>query len=261
MTQGLISVWLMNGTTAVEGRLLTPGNVADTDWRIVGSGDFNRDGYADLVWQHRVSGQASVWFMNGTTRISVLLTPAVVDTNWQILAVTDLDSDGQPDLVWQNVSTGYLAAWLMNGDKSSRNLPVSISGGGHRMARGRSALTARAISLALACVAARRGRRPADRRPTVCHRSQFSDGVRRRSDRPQSALRRREERTHSHTVDGVVQPTPFLDLTGAIANGPERGLLELAIDRLRDEPPLLCVLHAGRRFGHAMRSLPTGRGL
>jgi glucose/arabinose dehydrogenase len=31
-------------------------------------------------------------------------------------------------------------------------------------------------------------------------------------------------------VDGVVQPTPFLDLTSAIATGPERGLLGLALD-------------------------------
>jgi VCBS repeat protein/all-beta uncharacterized protein/FG-GAP repeat protein len=139
VTQGLISVWLMNGTTAVEGRLLTPGNVTDTDWRIVGSGDFNLDGYADLVWQHRVTGQASVWFMNGTTRISgTLLTPAGVgDINWQIRAVTDLDNDGQPDLVWQNVSTGYLAAWLMNGTTRVQGIylsPAQVADTGWRVA-------------------------------------------------------------------------------------------------------------------------------
>ena len=116
-TEGLISAWLMNGTTLVEGRLLSPASVADTNWRIVGSGDFDGDGHADLVWRHRTSGQASVWFMNGTTLLSgTLLSPAgVADTNWQIRAVADLNDDGQPDLVWQNVSTGFLAAWLMSG--------------------------------------------------------------------------------------------------------------------------------------------------
>jgi len=107
----------MNGTTLVDGRLLSPSTVSDTDWRIVGSGDFDGDGNADLVWHHQVTGQASVWLMNGTTLVSgTLLSPAgVTDTNWQIRAVTDLNGDAQPDLVWQNIATGYVAAWLMNG--------------------------------------------------------------------------------------------------------------------------------------------------
>ena len=127
VTQGLISAWLMNGTTLVDGRLLTPSSVADTNWRIVGSGDFNLDGNADLVWQHRTSGQASIWFMNGTTLVSgtLLSPPGVADTNWQIRAVTDLNSDGQPDLVWENVSTGYLAAWLMNGTSMVEGIYLS----------------------------------------------------------------------------------------------------------------------------------------
>ena len=127
ITQGLISVWLMNGTTLVDGRLLTPSTVADTNWRIVGSGDFNLDGNADLVWQHQTSGQASIWFMNGTALVSgtLLSPPGVADTNWQIRAVTDLNSDGQPDLVWQNTSTGYLAAWLMNGTSMVEGIYLS----------------------------------------------------------------------------------------------------------------------------------------
>lgn len=116
-TQGLVSAWLMNGTTLVDGRLLSPSTVSDTNWRIVGSGDFDGDGHADLVWHHQVTGQASVWFMNGTTQVSgTLLSPAgVSDTNWQIRGVADLNGDRQPDLIWQNVATGYVAAWLMRG--------------------------------------------------------------------------------------------------------------------------------------------------
>jgi hypothetical protein len=107
----------MNGTTLMDGRLLSPARVADTNWKIVGSGDFNGDGRADVVWQHQATGETSVWIMNGTTLVSgTLLSPTGVgDTNWKIKAVTDLNGDGQPDLVWQNTATGYLAAWLMNG--------------------------------------------------------------------------------------------------------------------------------------------------
>ncbi len=115
-TEGWISVWLMNGLTLVDGTLLSPSNVADTNWKVVGSGDVDGDGSSDIFWQHQSTGEASVWFMNGTTLLSgTLLSPAgVADMTWKIRAVSDVNGDGRPDLVWQNTSTGYLAAWLMN---------------------------------------------------------------------------------------------------------------------------------------------------
>ena len=115
-TEGWISVWLMNGLTLIDGTLLTPGQVVDASWKIVGSGDFNGDGKSDIVWQHQTTGDASVWFMNGTSMTSgTLLSPSgVADTSWKIRAISDINRDGRPDLIWQNISTGYLAAWLMN---------------------------------------------------------------------------------------------------------------------------------------------------
>ena len=111
---GAVSVWLMTGTRLRDGRLMTPSVVPDTNWRIVGAGDLNGDGHADLVWQHQTNGLISVWFMNGTVLGSgVLLSPGqVVDTNWKIRAVTDTNNDGRPDLVWQNQATGFLSIWL-----------------------------------------------------------------------------------------------------------------------------------------------------
>ena len=94
------------------------------------------------------------------------------------------------------------------------------------MARGRSALKARAISLALACVAA------AGAAAQQIVAQPFATGL----SFPTAfvgdpiALNRHfvvEKNGRIRIlVDGVVQPTPFLDLTGAIANGPERGLLD-----------------------------------
>ena len=118
-TTGQISVWMMNGTRMVAGQLLTPGQVADTNWKIVGSGDFNGDGYPDLVWQHQTTGQVSVWLMYGTTEIAgfSLAPDRVTDTNWKIVGVGDMNHDGHPDLVWRNKTTGQISAWLMNGTR------------------------------------------------------------------------------------------------------------------------------------------------
>ena len=113
---GQVSVWLMNGMTRIDGRLLTPDTVADTNWEIVGTGDFNMDGWVDLVWRHKTQGSLSVWFMNGTTmRSGTSLSPdRVADTNWKIRTVTDVNGDYKPDLVWENTS-GQISTWVMNG--------------------------------------------------------------------------------------------------------------------------------------------------
>jgi hypothetical protein len=83
---GMVSTWLMSGTRMLEGRLLTPSIVADTNWKIRAIGDVNSDGRDDLVWQHQGQGWVSTWIMSGTSMASgVYLNPnQVTDLNWKI---------------------------------------------------------------------------------------------------------------------------------------------------------------------------------
>ena len=73
----------MNGVTALSGDYIP--TVPDTNWSIVGVGDFNCDGKSDILWRH-TSGVNYVWYMNGVTPIGGDYLPTEPDTNWTIVS-------------------------------------------------------------------------------------------------------------------------------------------------------------------------------
>lgn len=123
---GALSSWDIEGTRQVAGASLTPGVVADTNWKIVATGDFDGDGGRDLVWQH-TDGTVSAWLMRGNTRIDGrLFEPSTVgDPNWRVVAAGDMNRDGKCDLVWRNRVTGVMAAWYMDGTRRLDGLLLS----------------------------------------------------------------------------------------------------------------------------------------
>ena len=56
----------MNGTSVIGAASI--GNPGPS-WHALGTGDFNGDGRADILWQNS-SGQVVTWEMNGTSLIS-----------------------------------------------------------------------------------------------------------------------------------------------------------------------------------------------
>ncbi len=82
-------------------------------WRIVGAGDFNRDGHPDLIWRNLSTGANIIWFMRNGVYYDWTAPPTITDTNWRIVAVGDFNGDGWPDLFWRNQSTGVNIAWFL----------------------------------------------------------------------------------------------------------------------------------------------------
>ena len=62
---GQLYYWLMNGVALQSSGYLNNGQAVDTNWKIVGIGDFNADGKPDLIWQNQSTGQLYYWLMNG----------------------------------------------------------------------------------------------------------------------------------------------------------------------------------------------------
>jgi FG-GAP-like repeat len=108
---------LQNGTTI---RTISVGQtIADLNWQVVGTADVNYDGQLDILWRHRILGNAGWWLMlpaaADTTRPSNVLTVenTVTDPDWVTAGTGDYDRDGKVDILWHHRPTGQALWWQM----------------------------------------------------------------------------------------------------------------------------------------------------
>lgn len=128
-TQKLM-VWFMNGAAFLGSQGPVPDQAAAFNWNATGTGDFNGDGFRDILWYNQTTGKLVVWYMNGSlVRITGGFTdpPSVGNNNWKVVAVGDYGkgpSGALPavwnatDIVWQNDNSFRIVIWFM--DKQGR---------------------------------------------------------------------------------------------------------------------------------------------
>jgi FG-GAP-like repeat len=112
LSTGDLRAWLMDGASRVGETPLTPARPAAGNWSLAGTGDFDDDGQADLLWWNGDSGNLATWFMNGATRVSGATSVGFADLQWRVAATADLDRDRRADVVWRRLDTGALAVRL-----------------------------------------------------------------------------------------------------------------------------------------------------
>ena len=89
--------------------------LSDTTWKPVAAADVTGTTW-ELVFENTVSGNISVWQMNGTTVTSYggTLGSVGAGTGWQCVGAPDLNGDGHSDLLFWNSQTGEVAWWGCN---------------------------------------------------------------------------------------------------------------------------------------------------
>lgn len=107
--------------------------VADPNWRIAATGDFNGDGQADILWQHLYAGNFVIWFMKGVNGQAVFQSAAYITVNgtavalgsdpWRVVGTSDFDGDGYRDIAFENTTTGELNIWGL-GARNQGGVPI-----------------------------------------------------------------------------------------------------------------------------------------
>jgi Bacterial pre-peptidase C-terminal domain/FG-GAP-like repeat len=112
---GQAILWQIDGSGNIQQSTEIPTAVADLNWRIVGTGDFNRDGQSDLVWQRAVDGDVRIWTMDGANLLGISASVGAAANPWKIAGAGDFNHDGQSDLVMRNQNDGDIVIWFMSG--------------------------------------------------------------------------------------------------------------------------------------------------
>ena len=132
---GTVTDWLgqANGALAGNGNNL---NVAiSSNWHIAGTGDFNGDGKADVLWRAD-DGTVTDWLgqANGGLAGNGSNFNVNISSNWQVAGTGDFNGDGKADFLWR-ADDGTVTDWLgqANGGFTGNgsNFNVNISSNWH----------------------------------------------------------------------------------------------------------------------------------
>jgi hypothetical protein len=108
--------WLTNWLGTSSGSFINNGaNISlffTTDWKITSTGDFNGDGYTDILlrrddgWVTNWLGTANGGFVNNGVNTALFFT-----LDWKIVGTGDVNGDGKDDLILRR-DDGWITDWL-----------------------------------------------------------------------------------------------------------------------------------------------------
>jgi glucose/arabinose dehydrogenase len=212
-SDGSRAVWLMNGATVSKSVLL---GTLSLNWHMIAASDLNSDSRADILLEDANTGNRVLWTMNrGAVQNAILL--GTLPVEWKIAAATDFDGDARTDILFENTATGARAIWIEDGFGRVISAPLLT--------------TLDPVWHMATALVPRRGGFPAGftLKTVPFIGAGLSSPVFLAQPLNDGRIFVVEQGGKIRVVrDGVLQSTPFLDLTGTVLAGGERGLLSVA---------------------------------
>ncbi len=119
-SSGTVELWRLGGPSGTDRQgaavPLLGASPLPSNWKLSATGDFNRDGWPDLLWRNTTTQKLVVWALVGATKIgNVIPSPdQAVDANWEVEAALDFNRDGNRDLLWYNSTSGRIVTWNLD---------------------------------------------------------------------------------------------------------------------------------------------------
>ncbi|MCP5412369.1 MAG: VCBS repeat-containing protein [Alphaproteobacteria bacterium] len=115
----------MGGAPGVVESVSGPISAPGANYKAISSGDFNGDGFSDILWQDSVTKDVQVSLMDGATQTN---TPSPLSPGVDFTAVGsgDFNGDGLSDILFSNGSDNSATIWTMNGDSVS-GAPINVA--------------------------------------------------------------------------------------------------------------------------------------
>ena len=126
---GHVSDWLGTATGGFVNNDANAAAFAPSGWNVVGTGDFNGDGRADILWRNPTSGAISDWLGTPSGGFSNNDANAAgwAPTGWSVVGTGDFNGDGRDDILWRD-TTGHLSDWLGTSSGGFSNNDANAAG-------------------------------------------------------------------------------------------------------------------------------------
>jgi hypothetical protein len=112
---GTASVFLGNGAGSFARSITLKVNGSEPE--VAATGDFNRDGFADIVTANEtIAGTISIFLGNGSGAFSATPSVLPVGSEPHTVITTDVNRDGRTDLITANIGSSNVSILLGNGN-------------------------------------------------------------------------------------------------------------------------------------------------